>query len=121
MSSNDSFIIEKHGEVTLIVPARSLETMDSSLVDVMSEVLMGPLQDRQSPLVVFDLGEVDYFGSSFLSLLLRCWKFTTSRGGQLVLAQVSERANELLHMTSLDMIWPIFPDRSAAIEALQAD
>ena len=36
----------------------------------------------------------------------------------MVLAGVSRRATELLHLTSLDMVWPIYADRREAIEAL---
>ena len=40
---------------------------------------------------------------------------------QMVLAGVSDRARELLHLTSLDMVWPIYATRREAIEALEAD
>ena len=42
-------------------------------------------------------------------------------GGQMVLAGVSERARELLRITALDQIWPIYPGRREAIEALLVD
>ena len=67
------------------------------------------------PLVVVDLERVDYFGSSFLSLLLRCWKPVLVKGGQMVLAGVSDRARELLRITSLDIVWPIYADRAEAM------
>ena len=39
----------------------------------------------------------------------------------MVLAGVSERARELLRITSLDMVWPIYTTRQEAMEALLAD
>jgi len=48
-----------------------------------------------SPLVV-DLSQVDYFGSVFLAVLLRCWKMVMAKGGTMALSGVSARARELL-------------------------
>jgi hypothetical protein len=39
----------------------------------------------------------------------------------MVLSGVSDRARELLHITSLDMVWPMYNDLREAIDALQAD
>jgi anti-anti-sigma factor len=69
--------------------------------------------------VVFDLTQVDNFGSIFLALLIRCWKLVTSQGGTMALAGVNDRTRELLRVTSLDMVWPIYQSRREAIEALE--
>jgi anti-sigma B factor antagonist len=118
---SDDFAIERHDEVTLIVASPALESFDPTLVDQAAEILLAPIHAQDVPLIVIDLSRVDFFGSAFLSLLLRCWKVATVKGGQMVLAGVSPRSRELLHLTSLDMVWPIYADRREAIEALQAD
>ena len=119
--SPDAFTIERHGEVTLISANPALERIDASMEEQVADLLMEPLRGQDDPLVVFDLSRVDYFGSMFLTVLLRCWKLTTARGGMMVLAGVSNHAKELLRITSLDMIWPIYPTRREALEALLAD
>ncbi len=121
IDSTDAFTIERHGDVTLIVASPALERLDITLADQAADFLLGPLRDQADPLVVVDLEAVDYFGSIFLALLIRCWKLASSRGGMMVLAGVSTRAKELLRLTSLDMIWPIYAGRREAIEALLAD
>lgn len=120
-STPDDFTIEKHGEVTVIQASQALETIDPTIVEQAAEFMLRPLRDQEHPLVVVDLSRVDFFGSSFLSLLLRCWKLATVKGGQMVLAGVSTRARELLHVTSLDMVWPIYATRQEAVEALMSD
>jgi len=117
----DAFTLERHGEITLIVGNSVLERLDPGLIDQATGVLLGLIRDQDNPLIVFDLEPVDFFGSSFLSLLLRCWKLVMVRGGQMALAGVSERARELLRITSLDMIWPIYASRREAIESLLAE
>ena len=120
-NSQDTFTIERHGEVTLIVASPALEQLDITLADQFAEILLAPLRDQDDPLIVVDLSAVNYFGSIFLGLLIRCWKLAATRGGQMVLAGVSPHARELLRLTSLDMIWPIYTDRREAMDALQED
>lgn len=115
------FTIERHGEITVIAANPALETIDSTLEEQVAEVLLGPLHGQDAPLVVFDLSAVNYFGSMFIAVLLRCWRRATSSGGSLVLAGVSSQARELLRVTSLDMILPMYDTRREAMEALLSD
>ena len=78
--SPDAFTIERHGDLTLIAASPSIESIDPELEEQVAEIILNCLRDQDSPLVVFDLTDVDYFGSMFLAVLLRCWKLTTSRG-----------------------------------------
>ena len=45
---------------------------------------MEPMKRSKVPMVVFDLSDVNYFGSVFLALLLRCHKLVKQRGGEIV-------------------------------------
>lgn len=113
--------IERHGDLTLIAATPALESLEFGLEEQVASLVMGPLRRQESPLVVFDLNAVDYFGSMFLALLLRCWKLVQMKGGEMVLAGVSDRAKELLRITSLDMVWPIYATRREAMDALLTD
>jgi anti-anti-sigma factor len=120
-ASPDAFTIEKHGEATVILTSRLLETMEPSLLEGASSLLIDALKREACPQVVVDLSQLEYFGSAFLALLIRCWKLATMRGGTMALSGVSDRVKELLHVTSLDMVWPMYGDLREAINALQAD
>ena len=71
--------------------------------------------------LIFDLSQVDYVGSVFLSFLLRCHKRVKEHGSEVVVAGASARARELLHMTALDTLWALYNTRSEAIAALTGD
>ena len=114
----ESFQIEYRGGCVLIVPATDVESMQWDLIEQAAEIVMEPLKDVEVPMVVFDLSEVSYFGSVFLSLLLRCHKFVRTAGGELVLCGASDMAKELLQVTALDTLWAIYDDREEALEAL---
>jgi anti-anti-sigma factor len=119
--ADGAFTIERRGDLTVITGTEELERIEFGLEETVSELILKPLQREQQPQVVFDLSRVGFFGSVFLALLIRCWKLVLARGGTMVLSGVDDRCRELLRVTSLDMVWPIYQSKREAIEALQLD
>ena len=117
----DAFTIERRGGVTVISATPALETVAMGLEQQAADLIFSRLKSIDEPLILFDLAQVDYFGSVFLAVLLRCWKMVTAQGGSMALSGVSARAKELLHLTSLDFVWPIYADRREAVEALSSE
>jgi anti-sigma B factor antagonist len=120
-SSDEALTIERHGDLTVITATRELERIDLGLEELAAEMILKPLRGQENPLIVFDLSQVDNFGSMFLALLIRCWKLALAQGGMMALSGVNERTRELLRITSLDTVWPMYESRREAIEALQLD
>lgn len=118
--NHEDFKLEWHGNTVLITPASNIETMRWDLIEQAADVVMAPLREQEVPMVVFDLSDVNYFGSVFLALLLRCHNFVKQRGGELVLCGASKMASELLRVTALDTLWAIYDDREQALDALGA-
>lgn len=116
--STDDFRLEWHGDTVVITPAANVEEMHWELIEQAAEIVMAPLRSQDVPMIVFDLTEVNYFGSVFLALLLRCHKFVKSRGGELVICGASKMAKELLRVTALDTLWAIYETRDEALEAV---
>ncbi|MBX6315603.1 MAG: STAS domain-containing protein [Isosphaeraceae bacterium] len=116
----DAFIIEREGQITIIEAPPTLEKMQPGLVDAAAALLLAPLRREERPRVVVDLSGVDYFNSAFLALLIRCWKLASVKGGVMVVVGLSDRARELLRVTSLDVVWPIYATRREALAALAA-
>ncbi len=116
--SQDDFRLEWHGNTMVITPASNVESMNWDLIEQAAEIVMAPLKKHQSPMVVFDLSEVNYFGSVFLALLLRCHTAVKSRGGELVLCGASKMARELLKITALDTLWALYETREEALDAV---
>jgi anti-sigma B factor antagonist len=117
-SSDEAFTIERHGDLTVITATRALEQIEFGLEEQVADMILKPLQRQENPLIVFDLSQVDNFGSMFLALLIRCWKLAMSRGGTMALAGVTERTRELLRVTALDIVWPIYDSKREAMDAL---
>ena len=120
-AADGAFTIERRGELTVITGTEQLERIEFGLEETVSELILKPLQREDQPQVVFDLSRVTFFGSNFLALLIRCWKLVLGRGGTMVLSGLDDRSRELLRVTSLDIVWPIYQSKREAIEALQLD
>ncbi len=118
---NQSFRIERHGEIALIIPTPELEKLPLDLMEQAAQMVLAPLKTNPPSGLIFDLSEVDYFGSVFLSFLLRCHKRVKETGSEVVVAGASPAARELLRITALDTIWPLYDTRKEAIEALSSD
>ena len=100
-SSEDSaFRLERRGNVTIVRPGPDIESLGWDLVEYAADVVLHPIRAQECPLVLIALDNVNYFGSVFLSLLLRCWKEVSTKGGMMVMSGVSKRARELLRARS---------------------
>lgn len=122
MKSADENIIslEWHGDALVVVATGAVENLKWDLVEGAAEIVLSPIRDQKAPMVVFDLSRVNYFGSVFMALLVRCHKLVKLQGGVLVLCGVHRLARELLQATNLDTLWAIYDTREEALEAIGA-
>ncbi len=120
-SNKKPFEIERRGEVAIITPSPDVERMPDNLMEGAAQLVLAPLRADKPTGLIFDLSQVDYVGSVFLSFLLRCHKRVKEHGCEVVVAGASARARELLHMTALDTLWALYATREEALEALGGD
>jgi anti-anti-sigma factor len=123
-TNKQPFIIERSGsggEIVIITPAPDVEKLPDNLMEQAAQLVLAPLRANPPTGLVFDLSQVDYVGSVFLSFLLRCHKRVKEHGCEVVVAGASSKARELLHMTALDTLWALYDSREEAVEALSGD
>ena len=116
--SGQSFRIERHGDIAIITPSQDVESMDETLIQQAAQVVLAPLKDEPPAGIIMDLSKVNYFGSVFLSFLLRCHMLAKKHGSEMVLSGASERTRELLHLTNLDTLWALYGSRAEALADL---
>jgi len=78
------------------------------------------LQGTGVATVVVDLGEVPYIDSTGLAFLVDLYKILQARGGQLALAGANARVLEVLALTRIGELIPVFDDQESAVAALRA-
>src|ERR1700721_1860518 len=69
---------------------------------------------------VVDLGEVPYIDSTGLAFLVDLYKILQGHGGQLALAGANARVLEVLALTRIGDLIPVFDDQESAVAALRA-
>jgi anti-anti-sigma factor len=76
--------------------------------------------------LVIDFSKLDYFGSTFVGILIRLAKRARGNGGEAYLCCLSDNMRDmlktlmLLENTKTDFFWIPFPDQATALAALAA-
>src|SRR5688572_12331938 len=117
-AGSDQFRIERHGEIAVVIPSAKVEEMHEALIDQAARMVVTALREDPPGGIIIDLSQVNYFGSVFVSFLLRCHLVAKKLGSEIVLAGASEPARELLHLLDLETLWALYKDRQEALEAL---
>jgi anti-sigma B factor antagonist len=79
------------------------------------EAALNALTSEGKSNFVLDLGGVDFLSSSGLRVLVTTLKSVRKSGGDVRLAQPSQRAQDAINLAGLDVLFKVFPDREAAI------
>jgi anti-anti-sigma factor len=116
--ADEFFQVKRHGDVAVIVPSPEVEQLPDNLVQPAADMVLAPLRDDVPSNLIIDLAGVRYFGSAFITFLLRCHLLVKKQGSELVLAGVNPRIRELLRTTALDTLWALYETRREAMEAL---
>jgi anti-sigma B factor antagonist len=115
-----SFGIRRYGEIAVVTPAPEVESMSENLIQQAAAAVLAPLAAEPPNGLVVDLSKVAFFGSVFISFLLKCHLQAKKQGIEMVLAGASPRAKELLHLTALDTLWALYDNLDEALDALRS-
>jgi anti-sigma B factor antagonist len=118
-TQGESFQIQRHGDIVIVIPSPEVEGMSDAMIEQAAQLVLAPMKDDPPSGVIFDLSQVSYFGSLFITFLLRCHLLLKKQGeGEVVLAGVSDRIRELLRMTNLDTLWALYDTPAEALDAI---
>jgi anti-anti-sigma factor len=104
--------------VTVLVADSSYTGMDYRALEEFGEILLSEASQTTPPRFVVDLSQTDFIGSSFIELLVRAWKRIKNRNGTMALCAVHPFCREILRVSHLDTIWPIYNTRSEAVSSV---
>ena len=116
--STQEFQIDRHGEIAVVTPSAKVEEMHETMIEQAARLVVQALRNDPPDGIVIDLSHVNYFGSVFVSFLLRCHSLAKKHGTEIVLAGPSEPARELLKLLDLETLWAIYDTRQQAMDAL---
>ncbi|HUR53534.1 MAG TPA: STAS domain-containing protein [Gemmataceae bacterium] len=116
--AHEFFQVRRHGDVAVIIPSPQIEHLPETLLEPAAQMVLAPLRDDPPNNIIVDLAEVRYFGSAFITFLLRCHNLLSDRGSELVLAGVNKNIRELLRITNLDNHWALYDTAAEAVASL---
>lgn len=108
----------RRGNVTVVVFGEVLKHLDETNVLEVGQKLLQLTDTLAHPLLVLDMQATEFFGSSFIESLFRVWKkLNTNPAAKFGIAALQPYCREVLEVTHLDKLWPLFETREAACEA----
>lgn len=116
--TNEFFQVRRHGDIAVIVPSPQVEHLPETLLQPAAQMVLAPLKEDPPTNIIIDLSAVAYFGSAFITFLLRCHEILKPQNSELVLAGVNKEIRELLRTTALDTLWALYDTAPEAMEAL---
>lgn len=124
-TDSEIFQFVSHDDILVVMPVRDFMSLrDSDLRDAYNETYR-LLMDGSVRHLIFDFEQMDYFGSTFVGIMIRLARKTRQSGGEAVLCNVSDdmlsmlKQLMLLENTATDFFWHKSENRPAAIEWLQ--
>jgi anti-sigma B factor antagonist len=75
------------------------------------------IEDNHPCYLVFDFGEVKFFSSQVLGILLDIRGRIKSYSGEVVISSINPQLYRVFKITNLDKIFRFFPDKQSAIRA----
>jgi anti-sigma B factor antagonist len=88
--------------------------------NVLIREMLTDLMAQGKKLVILNLREVDHIDSAGIGELVRSHSTLRRRGGQLKLANLSPKVNDVIRMISLHAVFDIYGDEQAAVKSFAA-
>jgi anti-anti-sigma factor len=111
------------GRVTVLVLGPAYKVSDEHVLDLgLGESLIESADDADPPLVVLDLSNTQFFGSSFIEILFRLWtKLQGREGGRFAICGLTPHCLDVLKITHLDTLWHLATTREEAVRAVAGE
>ena len=120
------FEFECVGDILVVEPTGSLmEFRDADIRNAYNDTYRRLDADEVTHLLI-DFSKLDYFGSTFVGMLIRLAKKARLGGGEAVLCCLSDNMNQMMKSLMLlenartDCFWVPFKSRAEAISSLNA-
>lgn len=124
-AAKEVFDYDRVGRILVVVPNGSLiEFRDADIRNAYNETYR-LINEPDTDHLLFDFSRLEYFGSSFVGVLIRLARKARQGGGEAVLCNLSDNMREmmktmmLLENTKTDFFWVPFPTRADAISSLE--
>lgn len=121
MSTSGPLSLVKEGNVTVVVFGTAQRRLDELGLEAIGNQLIEIATHANPPLLVLDMSATEFFGSSFIEILFRVWKRLNAQpNAKFAISGLQEYCREVLEITHLDKLWPLYHTRGEALAAMAA-
>lgn len=110
----------RQDDITIIICGSSYDSLDEDALEECGGLMLTESSHIEPPLMVLDMTETEFIGSTFIELMLRSWKRLKERGGSMAICGANPFCVEVLQITRLTTLWKIYPNRQDAVVALKS-
>lgn len=100
--------------------AGSFRSLDEAAIDSIASTVLATAGTCEPPRLLFDLRDANFIGSAVVELLVRATKQVRQRGGVVAICCLTPFCHDVVHVTRLDLLMPVFPTREVAVDAMSA-
>lgn len=111
------FALEVQGGTLIITARADLGSLQADIEGGL-ETVVETLGRAAASNVVLDFANSQYFGTAMLGAMVKLWKRVCTHQGRMALCNVSDKILEILHVTKLHAMWPIYASREDALRAI---
>jgi len=107
-------------ENAAVVDFRTASLSDSEGIVSVSKRIKEYVENNHPKKVIFDFGNVKFFSSQVLGLLLEIRAKLKPYNGEVMISQINPQLHRVFKITNLDRVFRFFPDKQSAVEAASA-
>lgn len=106
------------GVTILSFTQKNVNITEENVHDLGKDLLV-EAQSADPPKLVLDLGNVEFFGSSFIESMFLVWKALSGKNGSFAICRLHPYCETVLSVTNLTSVWEIHPTVEEAVDALK--
>jgi anti-sigma B factor antagonist len=107
--------IAEEGQVA-VVAFKSASISNTDEIKTAGEQIKEYIGEKQPSRMVFDFGNVKFFSSQVLGLLLDIRSKLQEYSGSIVISSINPQLHRVFKITNLDSVFTFFPDRESAVK-----
>lgn len=110
--------VHTHDGVAVLDFGPGPHSLDEAALSTLADEIL-QASNVEPPLLVVDLSQVEFFGSSFIEVLFRLWSRLNGRQGKFALCGLSPYCREVIEVTNLDTLWTLYDDCDDAVAGVK--
>jgi anti-anti-sigma factor len=109
---------DRYGPTQVVHLGSAYNSLNESTVERVERFLLSCANDPDTKNLVVDLAHTEYFGSRFIEALFRAHNRMKRKLGKFGLSGLLPYPEEVVRISKLDTIWPLFANADEAVRVL---